>query len=89
MGVRNMSACIRKMCIDGYIVQLQIPELTECVFVVHIQYKLGATVAKRNEKLIKLLNGIAQMNLGDVKNHDIYSFGDACEYLSCARIISG
>ena len=30
MGVWNMSAYIRKMCIDGYIVNLQIPELTEC-----------------------------------------------------------
>ena len=30
MGVRNMSAYIRKMCIDGYVVHLQIPELTEC-----------------------------------------------------------
>lgn len=29
-GVRNMSGFIRKMCIDGYTVQLQIPELTEC-----------------------------------------------------------
>lgn len=29
-GVRNMSAFIRKMCIDGYTVQLQIPELNEC-----------------------------------------------------------
>ena len=29
-GVRNMSAYIRKMCIDGYTVHLQIPELTEC-----------------------------------------------------------
>ena len=31
--------------------------------------KLGATVAKRNEKLVKLLNGVADMNLGDVKEH--------------------
>ena len=30
MGVRNMSTYIRKMCIDGYFVQLQISELTEC-----------------------------------------------------------
>lgn len=30
MGVQNMSAYIRKMCIDGYIVSLEIPELTEC-----------------------------------------------------------
>lgn len=29
-GVRNMSAYIRKMCIDGYIINLQIPELAEC-----------------------------------------------------------
>ena len=43
--------------------------------------KLGATVAKRNEKLTKLLDGIANMNLGDVKKHDIDAFGDAYEYL--------
>ena len=43
--------------------------------------KLGATVAKRNEKLAKLLKGVAMMNLGDVKNHDIDAFGDAYEYL--------
>ena len=29
-GIRNMSAYIRKMCIDGYFIHLQIPELTEC-----------------------------------------------------------
>lgn len=43
--------------------------------------KLGATVAKRNEKLVKLLNGVANMNLGSVKEHDIDAFGDAYEYL--------
>ncbi len=43
--------------------------------------KLGSTVAKRNDKLVKLLNGVAEMNLGDVKNHDIDAFGDAYEYL--------
>ena len=43
--------------------------------------KLGATVAKRNEKLTKLLCGVADMNLGDVKDHDIDAFGDAYEYL--------
>ena len=30
MGVHNMSGYIRKMCIDGYFITLQIPELTEC-----------------------------------------------------------
>ena len=43
--------------------------------------KLGATVAKRNEKLVKLLNGVAAMNLGEVKDHEIDAFGDAYEYL--------
>ena len=28
--IRNMSGYIRKMCIDGYTINLQIPELTEC-----------------------------------------------------------
>lgn len=43
--------------------------------------KLGSTVAKRNENLVKLLNGVAKMNLGDVKDHSIDAFGDAYEYL--------
>ena len=43
--------------------------------------KLGATVAKRNERLVKLLDGVAAMNLGSVRNHDIDAFGDAYEYL--------
>ena len=43
--------------------------------------KLGSTVAKRNEKLVKLLNGVGEMNLGDVKEHSIDTFGDAYEYL--------
>ena len=42
--------------------------------------KLGST-AKRNEKLVKLLNGVGEMNLGDVKDHSIDAFGDAYEYL--------
>lgn len=43
--------------------------------------KLGSTVAKRNERLSKLLDGIADMNLGSVMDHDIDAFGDAYEYL--------
>ena len=43
--------------------------------------KLGSTVAKRNERLAKLLQGVANMNLGSVQNHDIDAFGDAYEYL--------
>lgn len=29
-GIRNMSAYIRKMCIDGYVINLELPELSEC-----------------------------------------------------------
>ena len=43
--------------------------------------KLGATVAKRNDKLTKLLNGIGDMKLGNAKDHQIDAFGDAYEYL--------
>lgn len=43
--------------------------------------KLGATVAKRNEKLLKLLNGIGDMKLGDYKDNTIDAFGDAYEFL--------
>lgn len=43
--------------------------------------KLGATVARRNEKLCKLLYGVANMDLGDIKEHEIDAFGDAYEYL--------
>jgi type I restriction enzyme M protein len=43
--------------------------------------KLGNTVAKRNEKLVKLLDAIGDLNLGDFSGHTIDSFGDAYEYL--------
>ena len=43
--------------------------------------KLGSSVAKRNEKMVKLLNSIAEMKLGDYKDNTIDAFGDAYEYL--------
>lgn len=43
--------------------------------------KLGATVAKRNDKLVKLLDGIGEMKLGDFQENTIDAFGDAYEYL--------
>ncbi len=43
--------------------------------------KLGATVIKRNEKLVKLLRGIEAMKLGDYQDNTIDAFGDAYEYL--------
>ena len=43
--------------------------------------KLGGTVAERNKKLVKLLNGIADMKLGNYKDNTIDAFGDAYEFL--------
>ena len=43
--------------------------------------KLGATVAKRNAKLVKLMDGVADMKLGNYKDNSIDAFGDAYEYL--------
>ncbi|WP_298337238.1 type I restriction-modification system subunit M [Ferrimicrobium sp.] len=43
--------------------------------------KLGPSVAKRNEKLVKLLDAIGDLDLGSFSDHTIDAFGDAYEYL--------
>lgn len=43
--------------------------------------KLGGTVAQRNARLVKLMNGIADMKLGSYKDNTIDAFGEAYEYL--------
>ena len=43
--------------------------------------KLGNTVARRNEKLVKLLDSIGGLKLGDFQDNSIDAFGDAYEYL--------
>ncbi|MCH7229708.1 type I restriction-modification system subunit M [Glycomyces sp. L485] len=43
--------------------------------------KLGATVAKRNQKLVKLLDAIGDLPLGRFEDNSIDLFGDAYEYL--------
>lgn len=43
--------------------------------------KLGGTVQKRNEKLVKILDAIAGLKLGDFQDNSIDAFGDAYEYL--------
>ena len=43
--------------------------------------KLGNTVANRNKKLVKLLDGIGDMKLGEFRDNTIDAFGDAYEYL--------
>ena len=46
-----------------------------------IDNKLGNTVDERNEKLVKLLNAIGDLNFGDYKDNNIDLFGDAYEFL--------
>ena len=43
--------------------------------------KLGGTVAKRNEKIVKLMNGVGDMKLGAYRDNTIDAFGDAYEFL--------
>lgn len=43
--------------------------------------KLGSTVVKRNEKLVKLLDAIGDLPLGSFADNTIDLFGDAYEYL--------
>ena len=43
--------------------------------------KLGATVARRNEKLVKLLEAVGDLPLGRFEDNSIDLFGDAYEYL--------
>ena len=43
--------------------------------------KLGANVEKRNQKLVKLLEAIGDLRLGDYGDNTIDAFGDAYEFL--------
>lgn len=43
--------------------------------------KLGNTVARRNDKLVKLLDAIGDLPLGNFEDNSIDLFGDAYEYL--------
>ena len=46
-----------------------------------IDNKLGNTVDERNKKLVKMLNAIGDLQLGDYQDNNIDLFGDAYEYL--------
>lgn len=43
--------------------------------------KLGATVQRRNEKLVKILDAIGGLKLGDFQDNNNDTFGDAYEFL--------
>jgi type I restriction enzyme M protein len=42
---------------------------------------LGATVEKRNQQLVKILDAIGELKLGEYSDNTIDAFGDAYEYL--------
>lgn len=46
-----------------------------------IDNKLGNTVDERNEKLVKLLNAIGDLDFGNYEDNNIDLFGDAYEFL--------
>ena len=46
-----------------------------------IDNKLGNTVDERNQKLVKMLNAIGDLKLGDYEDNNIDLFGDAYEFL--------
>lgn len=80
-GVHNMSAYIRKMCIDGYIINLQIPELSQCSRYLH-------SAANNVNQIVKRLNSGGQFyagELSDVKdslNKNEKLFGSILEKLA-------
>lgn len=43
--------------------------------------KLGGSVEKRNARLIRLMDGVAEMRLGSYQSNTIDAFGDAYEFL--------
>lgn len=43
--------------------------------------KLGANVERRNQKLVKLIEAVGDLRLGDYADNTIDAFGDAYEYL--------
>lgn len=43
--------------------------------------KLGGTVIKRNERLVKIINGVGDLQLGDYQDNTIDALGDAYEFL--------
>jgi type I restriction enzyme M protein len=43
--------------------------------------KIGGTVTKRNELLVKLLDSVGELSLGNYSDNSIDAFGDAYEYL--------
>ena len=43
--------------------------------------KLGSSVAKRNDHLVQLMDGVGEMKLGNYQDNTIDAFGDAYEFL--------
>ncbi len=79
--VHNMSAYIRKMCIDGYTIKLQITELSQCSRYLH-------AIANNVNQIAKKVNSGGQFYAGELaevkdslnKNEEL--FGSILEKLA-------
>ena len=81
VGVHNMSAYIRNMCIDGYTVNMQIPELKECSRYLQSASNNVNQIAKRLNSGSRYYAG----ELADVENclqKDKKLFASILEHLS-------
>ena len=80
-GVHNMSAFIRKMSIDGYVINLEIPELAECE-------KLLRYISNNANQIARTLNSSGAVypeDVGDIcakQDEANQLFGEILEQLS-------
>jgi len=80
-GVRNISAYIRKMCIDGYTINLKIPELGQCSRYLHSIVNNANQIAKHLNSGGKCHSGeFSEMKDSLRKNEKL--FGSILEQLS-------
>jgi len=83
-GSKNMSAYIRKMCIDGYIIRLQLPELNVC-------NKLLRSAANNLNQIARRVNSGHAVDMDEIRKlQDTLAesnrlFGNMIEQLSKLR----
>lgn len=83
-GFKNMSAYIRKMCIDGYTIRLDIPALNECAKCLRYAANNLNQIARRvNSDGSVYADDIKEMQTTMTKTNEL--FGNILEQLSKLR----
>ena len=83
-GIKNMSAYIRKMCIDGYTIRLNIPELNECAkYLRYASNNLNQIARRVNSDGSVYADEIEDMQTTMTKTNEL--FGNILEQLSKIR----